>query len=86
MSQVHVNALRAGLLARIASLLGLGQRDKQPLLSCPDRMAALDDPQTRAALKHLPPHLLSDIGVRNVNRHSDRYDLPDGEALRRHLW
>ncbi len=51
MSQDHANALRAGLFARIASLLGLGRRDKQPLLPCRDRMAALDDPQTRAALK-----------------------------------
>lgn len=86
MSQDHANALRAGLFARIASLLGLGRRDKQPLLPCRDRMAALDDPQTRAALKDLPPHLLNDIGVRHMSDHSEHYKLPDGDALRRHLW
>lgn len=72
----------AGLTRRLA---GLRRRDKPSLSQCRDRMAALDDPATRRALAELPAHLLRDVGVADMR--SDRAaPLPDGEALRRHLW
>ncbi|GLK62992.1 MULTISPECIES: DUF1127 domain-containing protein [Paracoccus] len=70
-------------LARM--LFGVLRRDKPGLSSCPDRMAALDHPETRKALAELPPHLLRDIGASDAR--SDTTPVPqEGDALRRHLW
>lgn len=66
-------------------LLALIHRDK-PVLSRPrGRGEALDDPRTRRALAHLPPHILRDIGVTD-NRADDAAPADEGDALRRHFW
>lgn len=70
-----------GLATRLLTFLGLVTTDKSCL--CADRMAALDDPATRKAIAHLPPHMLRDIGVPGPSAASARVE---GEALRRHLW
>ena len=69
-----------GLADRLMMLLGRRAHDN---FRCQDRMAALDDPATRHALKDLPDHILRDIGA-EVHA-STRADV-EGEALRKHLW
>ena len=84
MSHDLANPLRQRRLGLgLFRFFGLQPRDKQGLSVCRDRMAALDDPQTRRALADLPSHILRDIGVVEL-----RPDAPsvEGEALRRHLW
>ncbi|SIR14553.1 protein of unknown function [Paracoccus thiocyanatus] len=82
MAHEHMAARRfLGLTGRILAILRRRAVDKQTL--CVDRMAALDDPATRRALAHLPPHLLRDVGVDGPVGSSARVE---GEALRKHLW
>lgn len=76
----------SGLFRRLSNLLGFDAVDKQSLSRCADRMTALDDPATRRALADLPPELLLDIGVRDLSHHLPMPELPDGDALRRHMW
>lgn len=78
--------LRPSLVRRLARLLLSRPGDKQTLSFCTNRMAALDDPQTRRALAGLPPHLLRDIGVHDACSDNAPIEPPEGEALRRHLW